>query len=63
MVLSLQRRDIIVVEIKTERGAVLLSSHGSHREQNTPELKCSTYPSSAGQMDQFRVTQGVEFSV
>lgn len=38
MVLPLQRRDIIAVEIKTERErrAVLLSSHGSHREQNMP---------------------------
>lgn len=37
MVLQLQRRDIIVVEIKQrERGEVLFSSHGSHREQNAP---------------------------
>lgn len=40
-----------------ERGAMLLLSHGNPREP------CSLYPSSAGQMDQFRVSQGIEFDV
>lgn len=64
VVLPLQRWDITAVEIKTEREA----SHAAlipWQPQGAKYiwLKCSIYPSSAGQMDHFRVTQGIEFNV